>query len=94
MFTGAVGDDEIAEQLKQCNRREGLDQVYQVERGGETGACAVIITGHSRYIIFQICILYAEAFPSSDLSLLHCVLLTSSTSRIYCLQKLLPWWRA
>ena len=52
LFTGAVGDDEIAEQLKQCNRREGLDQVYQLERGGETGACAVIITGHSRYIIF------------------------------------------
>ena len=52
MFTGAVGDDEIAEQLKRCNRREGLDQVYQVERGGETGACAVIITGQSRYVIF------------------------------------------
>ena len=65
LFTGAVGDDEIAEQLKRCNRREGLDQVYQVERGGKTGACAVIITGHSRYIIFiiffQICIFYIEA---------------------------------
>lgn len=56
MYTGAVGDDELAEQLKNANRREGLDQVYQVKKGEKTGACAVVITGHLRYVVFFICI--------------------------------------
>ena len=53
MYVGAVGDDDLAEQLKQANKREGLDQVYQVKKGEKTGACAVIITGHSRYVTFN-----------------------------------------
>ena len=48
VYTGAVGDDELAEQLKEANKREGLDQVYLVKKGEETGACAVVITGHHR----------------------------------------------
>ena len=52
MYAGAVGDDELAEQLKKANKREGLDQVYQVKKGEKSGACAVIITGHSRYVAF------------------------------------------
>ena len=52
MYVGAVGDDDLAEQLKEANKREGLDQVYQVKKGEKTGACAVIITGHSRYVNF------------------------------------------
>lgn len=48
MYTGAVGDDALAEQLKAANKREGLDQVYLVKKGEQTGACAVIITGHHR----------------------------------------------
>ena len=48
MYTGAVGDDDLAEQLKEANKREGLDQVYQVKKGEKTGACAVIITGQLR----------------------------------------------
>ena len=52
MYVGAVGDDDLAEQLKGANKREGLDQVYQVKKGEKTGACAVIITGHSRYVTF------------------------------------------
>jgi sugar/nucleoside kinase (ribokinase family) len=48
VFTGCVGDDELAEQLKVANRKEGLDDVYLVKKGEKTGACAVIITGHDR----------------------------------------------
>ena len=58
MYVGAVGDDDLAEQLKKANKREGLDQVYQVKKGEKTGACAVIITGHSRYVVF-----YSEYTP-------------------------------
>ena len=100
MFTGAVGDDDLAEKLKEFNRREGLDQVYQVKKGGKTGACAVIITGHLRYVSSYHVILYIAPylrnffFFFSDLLLPICVLPTSSRSSIYCPQKSLPWWRA
>ena len=48
VYTGCVGDDELADQLKAANKREGLDEVYYVKEGEKTGACAVIITGHHR----------------------------------------------
>ena len=48
VYTGCVGDDDLAEQLKIANKREGLHQVYQVKKGEKTGACAVVITGHYR----------------------------------------------
>lgn len=48
VYTGCVGDDDLAEQLKAANRREGVDEVYQVKKGEQTGACAAIITGHDR----------------------------------------------
>ena len=51
MFTGCVGDDELAEQLKAANKREGLHQVYLVKQGEKTGACGVVITGHNRYVL-------------------------------------------
>ena len=50
VYTGCVGDDDLAEQLKAANAREGLDDVYYVENGEKTGACAVVITGHHRYV--------------------------------------------
>lgn len=43
-----MGDDALAEQLRAANKREGLDEAYQVKKGEKTGACAVIITGHDR----------------------------------------------
>jgi len=49
--TGTVGDDDLAEQLKAANKREGLREVYQVKKGEKTGACAVIITGHHRSLV-------------------------------------------
>lgn len=48
VYAGCVGDDELADQLRAANKREGLDQVYQVQKGEKTGACGVIITGHNR----------------------------------------------
>ena len=50
VYTGCVGDDDLAEQLKAANTREGLDDVYFVKKGEKTGACAVVITGHHRYV--------------------------------------------
>lgn len=50
VYTGCVGDDDLAEQLKAANTREGLDDVYYVKKGEKTGACAVVITGHHRYV--------------------------------------------
>ncbi|KAF8131528.1 Ribokinase-like protein [Boletus edulis] len=42
VFTGCVGDDDLAAQLRAANQREGLDEVYLVKKGEKTGACAVI----------------------------------------------------
>jgi len=66
VYTGAVGDDDLAEQLKEANKREGLDQVYQVKKGEKTGACAVIITGHLRSLVTTLRV--AEKFEKSHLS--------------------------
>lgn len=54
VYSGCVGDDDLAEQLKAANAREGLDQVYYVKKDERTGACAVVITGHDRYGLFPI----------------------------------------
>lgn len=48
VYAGAVGEDHLAEQLREANKREGLDDVYLVRKGEKTGACAVVITGHHR----------------------------------------------
>ena len=55
VFTGCVGDDDLAEQLKAANKREGLAEAYQVKEGAKTGACAVVITGHHRYVLLDLC---------------------------------------
>lgn len=49
MYTGCVGDDVLADQLRAANKREGLTDAYLVKKGEKTGACAVVITGHHRY---------------------------------------------
>lgn len=49
VYTGCVGDDDLAQQLKEANKREGLSEAYLVKEGEQTGACAVVITGHHRY---------------------------------------------
>ncbi|KAF5384027.1 hypothetical protein D9757_006944 [Collybiopsis confluens] len=51
VFAGCVGEDELAEQLKAANRREGVLDLYQVKKGGKTGACAVLVSGHFRSLV-------------------------------------------
>ncbi|KAJ7146342.1 carbohydrate kinase PfkB [Mycena epipterygia] len=65
VYTGCVGDDELAEQLKAANKREGLREVYQVKKGEKTGACAVIITGHHRSLVTTLRV--AEKWDKSHL---------------------------
>jgi adenosine kinase len=48
VYTGCVGDDDLSEQLKAANKREGLIDAYLVKKGEKTGACAVVITGDHR----------------------------------------------
>jgi len=66
VYTGCVGDDDLAEQLKAANAREGLDDVYYVKKGEKTGACAVVITGHHRSLVTTL--RAAEKFEQSHLS--------------------------
>jgi len=66
VYTGCVGDDDLAEQLKVANAREGLDDVYYVKKGEKTGACAVVITGHHRSLVTTL--RAAEKFEQSHLS--------------------------
>ncbi|KAF7302893.1 hypothetical protein MKEN_01251600 [Mycena kentingensis (nom. inval.)] len=51
VYTGCVGEDELAEQLKAANKREGLREEYYVLPGQKTGACAVVITDHHRSLV-------------------------------------------
>ncbi|TCD64749.1 adenosine kinase [Steccherinum ochraceum] len=66
VYTGCVGDDDLAEQLKKANDREGLIHKYLVKKGEKTGACAVILTGHDRSLVTDL--RAAEKFEKSWLS--------------------------
>ncbi|KAJ3554033.1 hypothetical protein NM688_g3312 [Phlebia brevispora] len=66
VYAGCVGNDDLAEQLKAANKREGLAQVYQVKEGEKTGACGVIITGHNRSLVTTL--RAAEKFEKAHLS--------------------------
>jgi len=66
VYAGCVGDDDLAEQLKVANTREGLDDVYHVKKGEKTGSCAVVITGHHRSLVTTL--RSAEKFEQSHLS--------------------------
>ncbi|KAF9004915.1 Ribokinase-like protein [Hymenopellis radicata] len=66
VYTGCVGDDALAEQLKAANKREGLQELYQVKKGEQTGACAVVITGHHRSLVTTLRV--SEKFDKSHLS--------------------------
>ncbi|KAG1763860.1 Ribokinase-like protein [Suillus occidentalis] len=66
VYTGCVGDDDLAEQLRAANKREGLREVYLVKPGQRTGACAVVLTGHHRSLVTTL--QAAEMFEQSHLS--------------------------
>ncbi|KAI6015647.1 Ribokinase-like protein [Pisolithus marmoratus] len=66
VYTGCVGDDELADQLRAANKREGLHERYLVKKGEKTGACAVVLTGHHRSLVTTL--RAAEMFERSHLS--------------------------
>ncbi|KAI0307657.1 Ribokinase-like protein [Multifurca ochricompacta] len=66
VYTGCVGDDELSQQLKVANQREGLVEAYLVKKGEQTGACAVVITGHHRSLVTTL--RAAEKFDKAHLS--------------------------
>ncbi|KAG8831397.1 adenosine kinase [Serendipita sp. 399] len=49
VYVGCVGDDDLADKLREANAREGVESAYLVKQGEQTGACGVVITGHHRY---------------------------------------------
>jgi adenosine kinase len=57
VYTGCVGDDDFADQLRAANKREGLIDAYFVKKGEKTGACAVVVTGHHRWDLNNLMIL-------------------------------------
>jgi adenosine kinase len=69
VYTGAVGDDDLAEQLKAANERDGLDEVYEVVTGEKTGACAVILTagGHYQYVNQRLFCTFCSSIHCSSL---------------------------
>lgn len=65
VYLGAVGNDELADQLREANKKAGLKEIYQVVQGSPTGACACLITDHNRSLCTQLGA--AEKFSSSHL---------------------------
>ncbi|KAJ1300514.1 hypothetical protein OPQ81_005327 [Rhizoctonia solani] len=66
VYAGCVGSDDLAEQLRNANSKEGVASAYQVKQGEKTGACAVILTGHDRSLVTTL--RAAEMFDKSHLS--------------------------
>ncbi|CAE6430942.1 unnamed protein product [Rhizoctonia solani] len=66
VYTGCVGSDDLAEQLRAANSKEGVASAYQVKQGEKTGACAVILTGHDRSLVTTL--RAAEKFNKDHLS--------------------------
>ncbi|KAL4402136.1 adenosine kinase [Malassezia pachydermatis] len=64
-YLGCVGNDDLAQQLRSANDREGLQSVYQVVNDTPTGSCAVVITGHDRSLCTNLGA--AEKFSPSHL---------------------------
>jgi adenosine kinase len=64
-YFGCVGSDDLADQLRAANDKEGLRSVYQVSKDTPTGSCAVVITGHDRSLCTNLGA--AEKFERSHL---------------------------
>lgn len=64
-YLGCVGNDDLAQQLRAANDREGLQSLYQVTEAAPTGSCAVVITGHDRSLCTNLGA--AEKFDKSHL---------------------------
>ena len=64
-YLGSVGRDDLAQQLRAANDREGLQSVYQIVDGTPTGSRAVVITDHNRSLCTNLGA--AEKFDKSHL---------------------------
>lgn len=64
-YIGCVGKDDLAEQLRTANSKEGLESAYQVVDDAPTGSCAVVLTGHDRSLVTRLGA--AEKFSPSHL---------------------------
>ncbi|KAI9513090.1 adenosine kinase [Russula earlei] len=81
VYTGCVGDDDFSEQLKRANKKEGLAEAYLVKKGEQTGACAVVITGHQRSLVTTLAA--AEKFDKDHLSAPHVAPLVDAAKFFY-----------
>ncbi|KAG8767029.1 adenosine kinase, partial [Serendipita sp. 398] len=66
VYVGCVGDDDLADKLREANAREGVESAYLVKKGEQTGACGVITTGHNRSLVTTL--RAAHMFEKSHLS--------------------------
>ncbi|PKI84185.1 adenosine kinase [Malassezia vespertilionis] len=64
-YLGCVGKDDLAQQLRAANDREGVESIYQIDENTPTGSCAVVITGHNRSLCTNLGA--AEKFSKSHL---------------------------
>ncbi|KIJ54901.1 hypothetical protein M422DRAFT_24784 [Sphaerobolus stellatus SS14] len=66
VYTGAVGADDLAAQLRAENDKEGVESAYYVVPNEKTGACAVVLTGHERSLVTTL--RAAEKFDKAHLA--------------------------
>lgn len=64
-YIGCVGKDDLADQLRAANAKEGLESAYQVAEDAPTGSCAVVLTGTDRSLVTRLGA--AEKFAPSHL---------------------------
>ncbi|KAG2174856.1 hypothetical protein INT43_005918 [Umbelopsis isabellina] len=50
VYMGCVSNDHYADQMKKAASEDGLETKYQIVDGLPTGTCAVLITGHDRFL--------------------------------------------
>ncbi|PWN45679.1 Ribokinase-like protein [Ceraceosorus guamensis] len=80
-YLGAVGNDDLAQQLRAANDREGLRSAYQVTPDHPTGSCAVVITGHDRSLVTRLGA--AEKFDKAHLETPEVKQLTDNAKFFY-----------
>jgi len=81
VYTGCVGDDDLADQLREANRKEDVESAYLVKKGEKTGACAVVLTGVHRSLVTTL--RAAEMFDPSHLSSPEIVPLIEGATHFY-----------
>ena len=79
---GSVGDDDLKKTLQAANDAENVQSAYQVQPSpAETGACAVIISGHDRSLCTTL--RAAEKFTPAHLETPEIAELISGAKYIY-----------